>query len=218
MVCTRPSYPREGTWHRPHLQTPSVSPLTGKFNSLIKIPVLPEWLLSVQSSPNQGCSHTAFYGQEGFFFLLSLLLTQADWSLMGVPVFKRASSALIERMHMASFSSANRNLSSICWGLLDLPACVAERKGGGCGGLFLPEWTFWPWCRDLPSQLGLWSPRVDTLSQADLLQPKRFLWAQIFFHSPLCQHYGVSSLFWGHNIQHCSMSVKLLIFIVNFFK
>lgn len=128
---------------------------------------------SIQPQPRVQ-PHCFLWQRRGFFLLLSLLLTQADWSLMGVPVFKRASSALIERMHMASFSSANRNLSSICWGLLDLPACVAERQRGGCGGLFLPEWTFWPWCRDLPSQLGLWSPRVDTLSQASQASQKDF--------------------------------------------
>lgn len=31
---------------------------------------------------------------------------------------------------MVSLSSANMNLSGICWGLLDLPVCEAERVGG----------------------------------------------------------------------------------------
>lgn len=32
---------------------------------MIRIPVLPESLLSVEFSPNQGCNHTTFYG-KGF--------------------------------------------------------------------------------------------------------------------------------------------------------
>lgn len=32
---------------------------------------------------------------------------------------------------MVSFSSANINLSSVCWGLLALPVCEAESGGQG---------------------------------------------------------------------------------------
>lgn len=48
--------------------------------------------------------------------------------------------AVLKEMPMACFSSANRSLRSVCWGLLAFPVCVAERE---CGELLLQEWSFW---------------------------------------------------------------------------
>lgn len=69
-------------------------------------------------------------------------------------------------------------------------------------------------CRELPSRLRPWSPRDATLCRVDLLWPKRFLWAMLFFHYPLYQCSGAPSS--SRNIQHCSMRIiKLVILIVN---
>lgn len=149
----------------------------------------------LNSAPNQECGHIAFYGKKVFLLLLLLLLSQTRWShCRFLSSWKGAALAslltlAVLRVHRACFSSANRSLRSICWGLLDFPVCVAEResvvgcscRSGHSGGQ----------CRELPSWLGL--RRIDRVPRDVLLGPERFLWAPIFLHYLLYQRYGVSS-------------------------
>lgn len=47
------------------------------------------------------------------------------------------------RTGMACFSSANRSLSRVLWGRIDLPVWGGERESV-CDDPLLHEWTFWP--------------------------------------------------------------------------